>query len=92
MQQRVRPVAPPERYRQHVDDELRGHGRAHRPADDPPRVETKDDGDIRPTLRRPDVSEIRDPAPVGALRLELTVENFPGERSIISKRVNTTRS
>ena len=79
MQQRIRPAAPPQRHRQGVDDELRGHRRAHRPADDPPGEEVENDGDVKPAFRRPDVSEIRDPAPVRALRLELTVEDVAGD-------------
>jgi hypothetical protein len=33
MQQRIRLTAPPERHQQRIGDELRRHGRAHRPAD-----------------------------------------------------------
>src|SRR5665213_2308224 len=68
---------PPDRHHEGVRDELRRHGRTHRPADDPTREEIEDRRNIEPALGRPDVGEVRDPLPVRSGCFELAVEQVP---------------
>ncbi len=65
VQQAVRLAAAPDRHDQGIGDQLRGHGRTHRPADHAPGIEVDDGCHIKPALGGPDVGKIGDPLLVG---------------------------
>ena len=60
---------------QRVGDELRGHRRAHRPADDAAREQVDDRRNVEPAFRRPDVGEVCDPSTVGRGSSEGAIEH-----------------
>ena len=57
MQQAAGLAAARDCHDERVGDELRGHGRAHRPADNAAGVEVDDGRHIEPALSRPDVGK-----------------------------------
>ena len=75
-----RASASPHRHHERVRDELRGHLRLHRPADDASRKEIEHDRDKEPAFARPHVREIGDPFLIGRGRVELLVQHIRRER------------
>jgi len=54
-------ASPPDRHHQCIRDQLRRHGRTHRPADDTAREQIDDRRHIQPALAGPDIREVGDP-------------------------------
>ena len=52
---------PPDRHHERIGDELRGHRRAHGPANDPSREEIDDRAGVELAFGGSEVSEVRDP-------------------------------
>ena len=75
MQNLPRATTPPHRHHQRIGDELRGHVRLHRPADDAPREQLQHHGHVQPAFGRPDVGEVGHPLLIRCVGLELTVEH-----------------
>ena len=87
MQQRAAGAASPDRHQHRVDDELRGHLRAHRPADHAAREQIQHHRHIQPTLGGPQVGEVGDPFGVGAAGGELPVQDVGGNGVLRSQPV-----
>lgn len=65
----------PHRHRQRGQDEVRAHVVLHRPADDAPRVEVDDDGEVEPPLPRAHVRDVGRPCAVRRVDDEVAVEH-----------------
>jgi hypothetical protein len=76
MQHGLRFTAPPDRHHKGIGDELRGHRRLHRPADDPAREEIYHCRDVEPPFGGPEVGEIGDPFAIGCCGHECSVEHI----------------
>jgi len=81
MQQFARTATAPLRHYERIGDEFCRHRCAHRPANDAAREEIEHDGNVKPSLRRPDVSEVGHPLAVRRWRSELPVEEVGGQRA-----------
>lgn len=90
MQQLPGHAAAPDRYRQGIDDQLRGHLRFHRPADHPTRVQIQHDGHVQPTLVGPDVGEVGQPLPVRRVGLELALQQIRRDAMPSTMAASTT--
>ena len=93
--QRDRLTSAPHRPHQGVGNELRGHARLYRPADDTTRVEVEHDGRIQPTSSSPDVREVGNPLLVRCIRFELTIDDVSSDGTAlitIPRQTTTSRS
>jgi hypothetical protein len=88
MQQFGRPVPSPQRHQQRIQDELRGHGGLHRPADDSPTVEIQNGGQEQPPFAGRDVGEVRDPFLVRRVRLEPPIQDVGRNEVLEPDRTN----
>lgn len=65
MQHRLRRASPPDGHHECIGDQLRGHRRMHRPADDPSGEEIHHRRDVEPAFGGPEIGEVSDPFAVG---------------------------
>ena len=79
MQKRLGPSSAPDCHDERIGDELRCHGRAHRPAHHPPGEQIDDGSHVKPAFRRPDVGKICNPFAVGRWRIEGPVQHVRGD-------------
>ena len=68
VQQGIGLATPPDRHDERIRDELRGHLRLHRPADNAAREQVDHCRNVKPAFGRPDVGEVGDPLAVRTLR------------------------
>lgn len=69
-----------ERLLQRIKHEVRGHAPADAPADDTAGEHIHDEGDIQPALPSRDIGEIRHPKLIGAIGLELPIDQVQRAR------------
>ena len=76
MQDGRRRAASPDRHHEGIGDQLRGHRRVHRPADDPTREEIHHRRHVEPPFGGPEIGEVGDPFAVGRRGGERSVEHI----------------
>ncbi len=81
----VRWYAVAQGHLQGVDDELGAHVLGHRPADDAAGPQVEDDGQVQPTLPRPDVRDVRHPEQVRSGRREVARHQVLGHREAVRR-------
>jgi hypothetical protein len=81
MQQGIWLAAAPDRHDERIRDELRGHLRLHRPADDAAREQVDYGRNVKPAFGRPDVGEVGNPLLVSPLGSEPAIEHVRRDRS-----------
>ena len=80
MDQSRRGVAGHQSTAQGFDREISLQAVTRRPANDAPREEVENDGEVEPALCRPDVGDVRPPFPVWAVRREVLRHQIGGDR------------
>jgi hypothetical protein len=78
-QARLRKAAKP-RHTQRIRHQLRAHVRLHRPAHHLTAEQVENDGQIQPTLVRPDVRDVRSPDLVGTRGREVSLQQVRCDR------------
>ena len=76
MNHRAAGASPAQGHQYRVNHKLAVHGRPRRPTDDPAGEEVHDDGQVEPSLPRPNVREIGDPRLVGPRHRELPLQQI----------------
>src|SRR5207247_2073181 len=75
--------ASPDGHAQGLEDEGAVDALAHREADDAAREQVEDRSEVQPSLRGPDVGDVRHPSEVGCVGLKLTVEDVLGDGQVV---------
>ena len=77
-------LAQRDRHLQRRADQRCRHGRGHRPAADPARVQVHDRGQIQPGAPGADAGDVARPGPIGRRRRELAIEPILGHRQLVT--------
>ena len=90
MQHGLRLASPPDGHHECIGDQLRGHRRLDRPADDPSREEIHHRGDVEPAFDCPEIDEVGDPFAVRRRVRERPVEHI--RRGGVRRRLGRARN